>query len=136
MSKQYYLVQLGGKSMFGRNDCFNREIAEIQRKIEEFDRRSEERDREFQKAMESQKKANELMIAIANFAMSLANGSQDNKDKLEECLKDVKEDAALKGNQKVQKLVRDIYENMDDVNEMVEIVGRSGCLLSAVKIPI
>ena len=50
--------------MFGRNDCFNREIAEIQRKIEEFDRRSEERDREFEKAMESQKKANELMIGM------------------------------------------------------------------------
>ena len=28
-----------------------------------------------------------------------------------------------------------IYENMDDVNEMVEIVGRSGCLMSAVEIP-
>lgn len=117
------------------------EMHSVQQQLEQFDVFMEDHRVQSDKAMESQKKASNLVIETFSFMMSLGMSQQNPtqyeqaKKKLISCLLAVQEDETLKQNAEVQKLVDDIYRNMDDKNAMMKITSRFETLIDVPQAP-
>lgn len=116
-------------------------IHNVQQQQEQFDAFLKKHREKFDKAMESRIKADALIRGTMEFIMSLCITQQDStqyeqaKGKLRDYLLAVQEDEILKHNVEVQKLVNDIYSNMDDRDAMGKMIPRLEILVCTPQVP-
>ena len=88
----------------------------------------------FDAIMDSQKQLTILMEATLSFIAVLIEKQfdvyEEKKNNLISSLTAVQENRTLKQIEEVQELVKDIYENMDNLNTMIHIIPRFGTLLN------
>lgn len=113
------------------------ELNSLQQQEAQFDALMADHRVQFDKAMESQKKASDLIIAVYAFLVAPVtpqNGSQQ-YERLVSLIDEVRKDELLKRESKVQELVEEIYQNLNDKGALSKLTPRLNDLVGVPKTP-